>query len=128
MLARRRAFPGLPYAGAWLSQARQGSFIKVAGARGTWAEAAVPCLTPFSHAGHGGRHSPLAKTCWKDGLCFCTRLAHTPAQRANPEVFYPLYICLRKFKSKFGPWLCILAPINSNTLERACLCSLICDI
>lgn len=39
----------------------------------------------------------------KDGLCLYMHLAHTPAQRANPEVFYPLYICLRKFKSKFGP-------------------------
>lgn len=74
MLARRRAFPGLPYAGVWPSEAQQGSFIKVAGARGTWAEAAVPCLTPYTHAGHGGRHSPLAKTCWEGWAVFL----HTP--------------------------------------------------
>lgn len=67
------------------------------------AEVTLPCLAPSARAGHSIMHSPLARTCW--GLRLCTRLAHTLAQRANPEVFYPRYVCLRKFKSKFGPWL-----------------------
>lgn len=78
-------------------------FIKWMWARGiSWGHGA---LSHPAQAGHGGRHSPLPGPAGTDGLWLCTHLAHTPAPRANPEVFYPLYICLRKFKSKFGPCL-----------------------
>lgn len=42
------------------------------------------------------------------------------------ETTAALYICLRNIKTTLGPFS--LNPINSDTLNSACLCSLTCDV
>lgn len=69
-----------------MSQPQQRSFMEWMGARGSqWRS-----QCPASLHGHGGRHSPLARTCWGRMGCVFAHVLLTPLLKEQIQRYFIL--------------------------------------